>query len=141
MTRTSEVEFQSGPLRHCIIGRIGPWLPPRPVINGGVVNLNLQHVGPVPIRAARRGCEHELVEPESVPHRLHIEDEGMLTICELGVCFTNRPVVLYGRERRDRTEANAVQQAFPFGIISRPIACTVDNGDLNEIYRAEDSWQ
>jgi len=110
----------------------------RPVIDGGVVNVNKHDVGPVPVRGVRRGCEFKLVKPESVPHRRHIEGEGMVTVYELGLSFAKRLVVHLSPKRLGRTDTDAVYETFPFGIPRRPIACTVDDGDLIESCRAED---
>ena len=70
-----------------------PRPPSIPVFDGGVTNIDKHYVGPIPVRAVRRGYELKLVEPEGVPHRCHIEGEGMVTVCELGVSFTKRPIV------------------------------------------------
>ena len=78
-----------------MIGRSAPRCPPHPIINGGVINVNHHHIGPIPICAVRRGCELKLVEPESVPHHCHIEGDGMMTVCKLEASFTKWPVVLY----------------------------------------------
>jgi hypothetical protein len=114
--------------------------PPGPIFDGGVINVNEHDIGPVPVRNVRRGYV-KLVEPERVPHRRRIEGEGMLTVRELGVPLAKRPVVHLGEKGLGRTDTDAVYEAFPFGIPRRPIACTVDDGDLSESRCAKDPDQ
>ena len=121
-----------------MICRRAPQCPPIPMFDGGVINVNEHHVGPVPVRVVGRGHELKLVEPESVPHRCHIEGEGMVTVCKLGVSFTKRAVVLYVLKGLGRTDTDAVQEAFPFGIPRSSIACNIDDGNLGESCRAKD---
>ena len=114
-----------------------PLSPPRPVFDGRVINVN-KYYGPVPIRAVWRGYKLKLVEPESVPHRCHIDGEGVLTVRELGVSFAKRPFVHLREKGLGRTDTDAVYETFPFGIPRRPIASTVDDGYLGESCRAGD---
>ena len=137
--QTSEVQFQ---LRgRCNIYVVAPRLPSVAVLNGGVINVDHHHVGPVPVRAARRGSEPKLVKPECISHRRHIESEGMMTVCELGLPFTKLPIVQsMPRTQLSVTDANAIYETLPFGIPRRLVACTctVDDGDLTQRCCAKD---
>jgi len=137
MTKTSEVQFQLRGRCNIYVG--APRFPPVAILNSRVIKADLHHVGSVPVHVVRRGSEKKLVEPESVPHRCHIEGEGMMTVCDVGLAFTKFPVVQpVPHTERSVTDADAIYETFPFGIPHRPVACTVDDGNLSEICRAED---
>ena len=143
--QTSEIQSQLRILCNIYVDVrvVSPRFPSVAVLNGRIIKLDHHHVGPVPVRAARRGSEPKLVEPESVvSRRCHVEGEGVMTVCEMGPSFTKLQVILRVEAHTEHigtvTDADAIYETFPFWIPCRPVACTVDNGDVIRIYRAQD---
>ena len=121
--QTSEVKFQLRGRRNIYV--VAPRFPSVAILNGLVSKVEHHNVGPIPVRAASRGSEPKLIEPESAPHRCHVEGESMMTVCELGLSFTKLPVVqCVTHTEVSITDADAIYETFPFGQAIRPDLCT-----------------